>query len=71
MLRGGWWSTVMALLVVQAAAHPAFGGEPGALADAAMNGDLSAMHALLKKRRRSQRSRRLRHTAAALARPGG
>jgi uncharacterized protein len=49
MRRGGWWSTVMALLVVQAVAHPAFGGEPGALADAAMNGDLSAMHALLKK----------------------
>jgi ankyrin repeat protein len=41
----------MALLVVQAGAHAhsAFGSEPGSLADAAMNGDLSAMHALLKK----------------------
>jgi uncharacterized protein len=50
MLRGGWWSTVMALLVVQAAPHAAFGGEKGAaLADAAMNGDLSALNALLGK----------------------
>jgi ankyrin repeat protein len=48
MLRGGWWSTVMALLVVQAAPHAAFAGESGALANAAMNGDLAAMNALLK-----------------------
>jgi ankyrin repeat protein len=39
----------MALLVVQAALHPASGGESSALADAAMNGNLSAMNALIRK----------------------
>jgi ankyrin repeat protein len=43
MFRGGW-SAVMALLVTQLA----LGAQTSALADASMNGDLSAMHALLK-----------------------
>ena len=43
MFRGGW-SAVMALLVAPAA----LAAEAGALADASMNGDLVAMHALLK-----------------------
>jgi hypothetical protein len=39
----------MALLVVQGAPHAAFCGEPGTLAEAAMNDDLAAMNALMKK----------------------
>ena len=57
MFRGGWWA-VMALLVTHvaaqavahAAAHAPIGAETGALADASMNGDLAAMHALLNER---------------------
>ncbi|HEY4212404.1 MAG TPA: ankyrin repeat domain-containing protein [Steroidobacteraceae bacterium] len=45
MVRGGWWA---AFLVAYAASHIAMGAEPGALADAAMNGDLPGMQALLK-----------------------
>ncbi|MEJ1966674.1 MAG: ankyrin repeat domain-containing protein [Gammaproteobacteria bacterium] len=59
MFRGGW-SAIMALLVAHAAtqvaaqaathasAHVAIGAETGALAEAAMNGDLPVMNALLK-----------------------
>jgi uncharacterized protein len=42
MFRGAW--AVVALVVT----HAAVGAEAGALADASMNGDLNAMHALLK-----------------------
>ena len=52
MLRGGWL-VVMALLVGHAAAfaatHVVSSGETSAIADAAMNGDLPLMDALLKK----------------------
>jgi hypothetical protein len=41
MLRFGW-ITVMALLV----AHAATGAESGAVAEAAMNGDVAVMYAL-------------------------
>jgi ankyrin repeat protein len=44
MSRCGWL-TIIALLV----AHAAIGAEPGALANASMNGDLPLMHALLQK----------------------
>src|SRR5690349_6674846 len=51
MFRGGWF-VVMALLVAQAAAHAsaraAVTADPGALADASMNGDVQAMESLLK-----------------------
>jgi ankyrin repeat protein len=47
MFRGGW-TAVMAVLVVQAGTHVAIGSEPGALANASMNGDVAAMHSLLK-----------------------
>ena len=52
MRRGGWFA-VMALLVAHATAHAAThvasGVEAGAVADAAMNGDVAGMDALLKK----------------------
>ena len=47
-MRRGGWSALLVLILAQAAAHIAIGAEPGAVADAAMNGDLPLMYALLK-----------------------
>ena len=47
-MRRGGWSAVLVLILAQAVAHIAIGAEPGAVADAAMNGDLPLMYALLR-----------------------
>jgi len=46
---GGRRRAIVALLIAYTAAHNATGAQPSALADAAMNGDLPVMYALLKK----------------------
>ena len=47
-MRRGGWSAVLVLILAQAAAHIAIGAETGAVANAAMNGDLPVMYALLR-----------------------
>ncbi len=47
MFRGGW-PAMMAFLVAYSATHAAIAAEPGTVADAAMNGNLSVMYTLLK-----------------------